>query len=216
MSASNAGRIGIWGASGSGKSAYVKRRIKGLQRVIVFDPNREYAAEKMVECTTVEDVRLAMRAKWKTFRIAYVPPPGKEPRALSQLCRFLIKAQEPFKSGKCGLCTLVVEEMNLSFPVHGGDAKSPGFAEVCSRGRHSGIEVLGLSQRIAEVSTRFRGNCTETVVLRQQGARDVAAAAETIGVDKARVSGIAKLEYLHEVDGVVTPGKISFSRRRVV
>ena len=64
--------------------------------------------------------------------------------------------------------TLVVEEMNLSFPVAGGVHKCTGFAEICSRGRHYGIDVIGASQRIAEVDTRFRGNCTESVVLRQE------------------------------------------------
>jgi len=120
-------------------------------------------------------------------------------------------AQTPFKErGKGQGITLVVEEMNLSFPVHGGEAKARGFAEVCSRGRHYGIEVFGLSQRIAEVSTRFRGNCTETVVLRQQGPRDLSAAVDALGGHKAQIAALRNLDYLHERQGEVKSGKIKF------
>lgn len=210
MSASNAGRIGVWGASGSGKSSYVKRKMKDMTRLVVFDPLDEYGPLCKVKVRSLEEVRKAMRANWHGFKIAYVPPAGKEPAALSGLSRLLIKAQGPYKEkGKGAGVTLIVEEMNLSFPVHGGEAKAAGFAEICSRGRHYGIEVYGLSQRIAEVSTRFRGNCTETVILRQQGPRDLAAAIDAIGGHKADIAGLRNLDYLHERQGEVTKGKIS-------
>lgn len=209
--ASNAGRIGVWGASGSGKSSYVKKAINGRKRVVVFDPLAEYDGICKRVCHTVDQVRLAMRDDWRDFTIAYVPPPGQEPRALSALCKLLMAAQQPYKTtGKGQGITLVVEEMNLSFPVHGGAQKSPGFAEVCSRGRHYGIEVYGLSQRIAEVSTRFRGNCTETVILRQQGPRDLAAAVDAIGGDKVELARLQNLQYVHEKNGQRTAGRIKF------
>ncbi|AUQ50006.1 AAA-like domain protein [Phaeobacter inhibens] len=206
---SNAGRIGVWGASGSGKSSYVKKAIKGRKRMVVFDPLAEYGTLCNVTVNTLDDVRKAMRADWSGFRIAYVPPAGREPLALSGLSKLLMLAQGPYKkTGKGQGVTLVVEEMNLSFPVHGGAEKAPGFAEICSRGRHFGIEVFGLSQRIAEVSTRFRGNCTETVVLRQQGPRDLKAAEDAIGAARGVVSGLKNLEYLHERAGTIKKGSI--------
>ncbi|WP_065334020.1 ATP-binding protein [Tritonibacter mobilis] len=206
---SNAGRIGVWGASGSGKSSYVKKAIKGRSRMVVFDPLAEYGPLCNVTVHKLDDVRKEMLNNWAGFRIAYVPPAGREPLALSGLSKLLMKAQEPFKeTGKGQGVTLIVEEMNLSFPVHGGAEKAPGFAEVCSRGRHYGIEVYGLSQRIAEVSTRFRGNCTETVVLRQQGPRDLKAAEDAIGAGRGVVAGLVNLEYLHERAGKITKGQI--------
>lgn len=211
--ASSARRIGVWGASGSGKSSYVKRATKGRRRVVVFDPLDEYGPLCRVRVETVDAVRAAMRADWSGFRIAYVPPAGQEPRALSQLCRLLIAAQAPFKmTGKGAGLTLIVEELNLSFPVSGGEAKCTGFAEICSRGRHYGIEVYGLSQRIAEVATRFRGNCTETVVLRQQGPRDLKAATDAIGGHKDAIAALRDLDYLHERGGTVTPGRLNPGR----
>jgi DNA helicase HerA-like ATPase len=208
---SNAGRVGVWGASGSGKSSYVKLQMGGRKRVVIFDPQAEYTG---TAANSVDAVRREMARNWSGFRISYRPPPGKEPGALSALCKLLIYAQQPFKeTGRGAGLALVVEEMNLSFPVSGGAAKCPGFAEVCSRGRHYGIEVWGVSQRIAEVDTRFRGNCTETVVFRQKGARDQAAAALELGckpVDLPREN----LAYLHERAGRIESGKLDFSKKR--
>lgn len=216
--ASNAGRVGVWGRSGSGKSSYVKHRIRGQGRVIVFDPLDEYRAEA---CTALahsdgglDPVRAAMRAKWAGFRLAYVPPAGYEPAALSALSRLLMAAQEPFRrTGKGMGITLVVEEMNLAFPTSGGVEKAKGFADICSRGRHYGITIIGVSQRIAEVATRFRGNCTETVVFAQRGPRDLAAAASELGLHSPdRVRGLDSLAYLHERNGTVAAGNVTFAR----
>ena len=219
---SNAGRIGVWGRSGSGKSSYVKKLIKGRKRLIVFDPLAEYGPElKMrtiehVRRNSLDDVRAGMAKSWPGFRLAYVPPAGNEAAALSALCRLLMAAQKPFKDGAKGaaMMTLVVEEMNMSFPVAGGDQKCPGFAEMCSRGRHFGIEVIGASQRIAEVSTRWRGNNSETIILAQKGKRDIDAATAEIGTDRRTVVALQNLEYLHEKGGTITQGKITFPGRR--
>lgn len=210
---SKAGRVGVWGASGSGKSSYVKRHIERARRVVVFDPLEEYPGLKRVR--TVDEVRVAMRDDWNGFRVGFVPKSGQEARALSSLSRLLIRAQEPFKAGRSKkTITLVVEEMNTCFPVHGGAAKAPGFAEICSRGRHFGLNVIGVAQRIAEVDTRFRGNCTETVVFRQKGPRDMQAAAAELG---CTASDLPKenLAYMHEAAGKLTgPHMLKFPRAK--
>lgn len=209
--ASNAGRVGVWGASGSGKSSYVKAAMAQRRRVVIFDPQAEYPGKRL---TNLETVRREMRGNWTGFRISYTSPPGKEAQALSALCRLLLAAQRPFKeTGRGSPMVLVVEEMNLSFPVAGGAARSPGFAEVCSRGRHYGIEVWGVSQRIAEVDTRFRGNCTDTIVFRQKGQRDQSAAALELGCKPGDLPR-ENLAFLHEGAGQVKKGVIKFSRNR--
>jgi DNA helicase HerA-like ATPase len=208
---SNAGRVrvGVWGATGSGKSSYVKRQLAKRKRVVIFDPQGEYDA---TQAQSVEAVRLEMMRNWSGFRIAYRPPPGKEAAALSALCKLITFAQTPFKkTGTGSALVLVVEEMNLSFPVSGGAAKCPGFAQICSRGRHYGVEVWGVSQRIAEVDKRFRGNCTETVVFRQKGARDQHAAALELGCSAAELPR-ANLTYIHERAGSIETGKITFRK----
>lgn len=207
---SNAFRIGVWGASGSGKSSYVKQRLKDHKRLIVFDPLDEYGPLCNVTVHSLDDVRKYIIPNYRSFKIAYVPPAGKEAAALSRLSKLAMKAQEGFKaSGKGMDLTMIVEEMNLSFPVHGGAAKCPGFAEVCSRGRHYGLNVYGLSQRLAEVETRFRGNCTKSIILRQQGPNDVKAAMDVSGVDKTAITNLKNLEFLEVDSGEVKKSKIS-------
>jgi hypothetical protein len=68
-----------------------------------------------------------------------------------------------------------------------------------------------VSQRIAEVDTRFRGNCTETVVFRQKGARDQHAAALELGCKIAQLPR-ANLTYIHERAGSIETGKITFRK----
>ncbi len=199
-------RTGVWGRSGSGKSSFVKATIRGRKRVIVFDPLGEYGAEgfKVIEHKTrdgLDRVRREMAANWGGFRLAYIPPAGKEIAALNGLSRLLLRAQSRYQAtGKGAEILLVVEEMNLSFPVSGGAEKNPGFAEICSRGRHYGIEVIGVSQRIAEVATRFRGNCNETVIFAQKGPRDLDAAAAESGSSKDEIARLKSLEFFHATD----------------
>lgn len=204
-------KIGVWGASGSGKSSWVKKTIASKRRVVVFDPLGEYRG--FVRVTTPDQVRQAMRADWAGFRIAYTPArAGGEPDKLSKLCNGLLKAQKPYQlsEGKFGAqIILVVEEMNLCFPVHGGETKCPGFAEICSRGRHSGIPIIGVSQRIAEVSTRFRGNCDKSVVFRQKGPRDRAAAMAEIGCGLDFLPK-QNLDYVTEEGGKIDRGTLTF------
>lgn len=206
---SNAGRIGIWGASGSGKSSYAKQMIQTRRRVVIFDPVGEYSGKQFRTCKGIWD---AIGDSYLEFQFVLRPTTGKEPKFLNSLAANLLTVQEPFKEGRRGapMLTLVVEEMNTSFPVNKGVSEAPAFAEICSRGRHYGIEVVGVSQRIAEVDTRFRGNCDETVVFRQKGPRDKQAASAETG---APVSDLPKenLQYIHEKGGVITRGELTHS-----
>lgn len=210
----DAGRVGIFGASGSGKTVYVKKQIANRSRMIIFDPQDEYGDVAQVRTESIDHVRELMAQKWPNFSIRFVPKAGKEPKQLSKLCRLLIAAQDPMRQRSMNKpfvgqgIILVVDELNLCFPVHSGHTKCAGFAEVCSRGRHYGIHVYGLSQRIAEVATRFRGNCSEMVILRQQGKTDLKTAADTIGADQKEVATLKNLDYLTERQGVRSKGRI--------
>jgi DNA helicase HerA-like ATPase len=214
---------GIFGGSGSGKSTLVAKMIKGQKRLIVFDtedeygPGRKHATTK-VRVETVDEVRQAMRSDWNGFSISYVPPVGLESRALSSLCKLLMAAQEPARKKPGKPVLLVVEEMSKSYPVHGWEKRCPGFNHICARGRHFNIQTIGVSQRIAEVSTNFRGNCTEAIILKQQQPIDVDAAflmlryprsQKAAGLDE--VDNIQKLHYIHlQENGERVHGKLSF------
>lgn len=209
VSASNAGRVAVIGASGSGKSSYVKQLLKAHRRVVIFDPMDEYKREGAARVRSVEEARQIMRDSFGRFALAYVPPAGGEARALNRLSHLCIAAQAPWKGKPKGpeLC-MVVEEMNSSFPVHGAEGKAPAFAEICSRGRHSHIHVIGVTQRFAEVSTRFRGNLTECVVFRQQGPNDIRAAIDATGASRDQITALKNLQYLRSVAGEIETGEL--------
>lgn len=206
---SNADRIGVWGRSGSGKSAYVKQRLRKAKRVVVFDPLDEYS--DFERAVTVDQVKYLMRQKWKTFRIAYVPPVGQEDIGLSHLSRFCKAAQQPFKKGENrSYMTLAADELANAFPTHGGVTRCPGWSELCARGRHYGIVLIGASQRLAEVNTRFRANCTETVVFPQKGPQDRKAAALELDCTVQELEGLADLHFIRRTKAGLERGKVTF------
>jgi len=212
--AKSASRIGIWGASGSGKSTYLLDRLQGRKRVVVMDVTGDICKEGFKRCDTVDQVRLAMLADWKGFRLAFCPRTGHEPRSLNQLSGILAKAQAGYEAGQHEmLITLAVDEMADAFPAFGGLKHAPKFASLCSLGRHKGIELIGCSQRIAEVHSKFRGNCAEAIVFQNIEPNDVKRSADTLGVKVPAVENLAALQFLHRIrakeviTGNVTPGR---------
>lgn len=161
----NAKRFLITGASGTGKSHDAKKAVKGWKRVVVFDVLEEYGViQGFVTVKTIKDVLEVMKKRWsKGFKIAFVPRGGVEQKQLHELSLLILAAQKPYKDCEPGAekMLFVVEEMNTCFPNHAIKSDYWGFMEICSRGRHSGVEVIGICQRVAEVNTRFRGNCNE-------------------------------------------------------
>jgi hypothetical protein len=177
---SNAKMSGVWGTRGTGKSTYTKHLVKDIKRLVVFDPMREYSGIK--RATTLDQVKAEMVKDYAGFRVAYVPPAAKEPEALQALSNWLFYVQQPFDDGhSTRQLTLVVEEMSLSFSVKSGESRCPRFAAICSIGRHFGINVIGTSQRMAQVHNTFRGNCEQSICFRQHAPVDRRAASEVLG-----------------------------------
>lgn len=215
--AKNAGRLGIWGASGTGKTTYLLDRLHGVRRVVVMDVTGDLVREGFQRCNSVEEVRAAIVANWRGFRLAYCATPGQETRCLNQLAQLLSVAQAGYEAEYHDMTlTLAVDEMADAFPATGGLKKVPHYATLCSQGRHKGIALIGCSQRIAEVHTKFRGNCNEAVVFASIEPNDVERSADTLGLrgaDRNRVRNLEALHFLHRtgagapIDGVVTPGR---------
>lgn len=163
MADRNGYRIAIFGKSGSGKSHYAKKAIKQVERLLCFDPEDEYGdLPGFVRIEGIGNLKAHLEKTWPgKFKVAYVPTVQREEKELHNVSLLLMAMQEPFKDGKTdGKVTLLVDELNTSFPLSPRPEHN-GFANVCSRGRKRGISVIGISQRPAEVGTRFRGNLDE-------------------------------------------------------
>lgn len=199
-------RIGIFGRSGSGKTSALYHAVKSHSRVVFFDPMgeaREWRGWK--SAANMAELRALVRRSPAKFKIAFEPVSGREPAELDEVSGYAKELQASYKRHRIGL-TLAVDELNVSFPLH-GDAKCPGFADLCSRGRHSGITLIGVSQRVSEVSTRFRGNMSAVLILQQMGRADVTAAADLIGDDGRAVKALQKYDILAYVDGKTEKSK---------
>ncbi len=228
----DAERIAVYGRSGSGKTAWLKKYIRGKRRIIVFDPMDEYHEMKtrIVHSSrgSLEEVRAAVLDDPTGFQIAFVPAGGKEAEALNMISAMLWEgmagyraarrkweragAKRPNGSRAVPKVHLVVEEMNLSFKVHGGEDRAPAFADICSRGRRSGIEVAGCSQRVKEVNTRFRGNCSKVVVFAQADSLDTKAAAEALFIKPGELEDLQPLQYIYRENNTISRHEIKFKK----
>lgn len=192
MTVSNKAHImAVLGASGSGKSTFVKREIsKGHPRLLIWDPLSEYDG---AHTSKVHELLDALRKP--KFRAVFRPS-GDDKIRLAQfdlICRAALAA---------GNLTFVVEELRFVTTP----SRAPlGWAKVCLTGRHKGLRVYGLSQRPASIDKDFLGNCTRVRSGRLAYAADVKAVAAAIG----NADQLAKLQPLEWIEKDMTTGKIS-------
>ena len=207
----NAERGFISGRSGSGKSCFVKAMLRKVKRGIVFDVLDEYSAIRgFRKVKSLTELKKYLRNAWQNdFKVAFVPKSSSEMADLHALSVFILQAQLPYKTGKDKReITLVVEEMNTCFPVRAIPDKYYGFGEICSRGRHSGINVLGVAQRAAEVNTRFRGNCNWQVFFAPADYVDVKTISNLISPQyKDKLSNLENHFYIKYEAGKISSGK---------
>ena len=169
-------RLGFFGASGSGKTYRAKQLCKGLKRLVVFDPTPEvdWAAECIDGVFYPDEARDFIRNHFDCgFRVCIVPTFGNETKELNALCMFLIDLQKHYKTHGAKI-TLVTDEMDLAFGS-GTMQRNPRnmFGYLCRRGRHLGINLLGLSQRINQVDITFRANLSGLYVFQHTEIADI-------------------------------------------
>ena len=213
--------VGVWGGRGSGKSTRIKELTKTNNRLIVLDPIGDYAqGGGFSEFRTLKGLFRHIKANWsKGFRCVLVVPRGSDAQGVLEiLSDALFKIQEPYYHGKdTRKLTLVVEEMALCYPERTLGKAERNFMELINLGRHSGVEIIGASQRIAEVKKNFVGNCAEHYFFRMGSAVDYTASKQMIGAE--HIGTHKKLqthEFIHFCQGVVKAGKnkCNFRKRR--
>ena len=204
----------IIGASGRGKSTKAKVLCKDYNRLIVFDTEEEYARDPAyIPCEKLSHVRDVLKSNWNNkcgFKIAFVPEASAETTELHHLCKLLMHLQEPYKRGTDDRqIGLVVEEMDLSFP----DTQLPrainGQKSCALRGRKRGINMIGITQRPALVSTSFRGNADEMYVFGLATGNDYKAVASVIGKEhEPLIRELQPHEYIKwDSSGAISKGR---------
>lgn len=202
MSKNQASIVAVMGASGSGKSAWIKRELARTApaRLMIWDPQHEYSQFGGV-CTSLKACLEAVQAAQARGRFALVyQGHGIDQRQFDAFCRIAYAA---------GNCTLVVEE--LAFVTRPERAPA-GWASCTLRGRHRGLRIYGASQRPASIDKHFFGNATLIHAGRLNFEADVKTLANVLQVPREEIVQLAPLAWIERdmQTGRLTRGQISF------
>lgn len=189
--------IVVTGASGSGKSVWVKRHIKTARRCIVWDIDDEYSGQGFERVTTpgrlVEIISSA-----KAARVAFVARPAL----------FDLWARCAFAWGGC---VAVAEELaGVTSPGKAPD----GWHQLVTRGRKRGVNVIGITQRPSESDKTIMGNASLIHCCQMVRAQDRAYMAKEMDINQQMVNDLQPLEFIEKDQrtGQIKRGKLTFSR----
>lgn len=146
--------IAVIGASGTGKSSYIKGELlRKFKRLLIWSPlekTDQYAAFCGGTVTSKITEFIAL-VKAGTKAIVFVPV-GNDAAVKKQFdlfCRVVWEIEN---------CHCLVEELSR---VTMASYSPPAWKNLSTAGRHQGITLIGVSQRPATIDKDFLGNCTE-------------------------------------------------------
>lgn len=188
--------IALMGASGTGKTFYLKKMLsdENPKRLIIIDPLDAFEefAKKVDSISSIEQ-----ETRKKYFKIRYVPK--KDKPLIIQMDAI---ARIAFETGNLWF---VIEELNKYTKAN---MASPNWADCSLRGRQFGLTIIGLSQRPAGVDKDFFGNCSFVRSGRIISTGDARAIADVLGVKKDDITGLKEYEYIQRnmFTGEITRG----------
>jgi hypothetical protein len=153
MSAANkASLTAVIGASGSGKSLWIKKHLaRKPRRLIVWDPMKEYS-HLATPATDVSHVIAQLSIVGTSGGFCLVFQPSALPRIMARQFDLVCAAALAVTR-----CTLVAEELAT---VTRAGFSPPGWLRVVTQGRHAGLEVIGTTQRPQLVDKTFLDQAT--------------------------------------------------------
>ncbi|MCZ2495734.1 hypothetical protein GN316_03085 [Xylophilus sp. Kf1] len=171
------------GATGSGKSTRVNGDIqrRGLQRLMLWDPQHEYEGPAV---STIDALATAVQAE--TFRVRFLPSWDTKVRIrqFDLFCRIAYEA---------GRCALVCEELSQVVNANGG---GPGWTQVLTAGRHRELIVYGTSQRPALVDKTALSQATRLYCGNLEFPPDVKVMSVMLGVGEGDIQALGPLDYI--------------------
>lgn len=190
--------IVVSGSSGSGKTSWLKQRIKAKKRVIVWDAKAEYsAADKFVTVTTQRDLlKLLKDHKTGGLRVSYQP-------RMVNVKAFDWWAMAVYAWGGC--VAIAEETADVTTPSKAPD----GWGQLIRKGRGFGIAVYGVTQRPAESDKTIIGNATLIHCGRLSRSQDRVYMAKELNLQPDDLM-MDDLEYIDFI-----PAKVSHKRGKV-
>lgn len=183
-SSNRASLTAIIGASGSGKSLWVKQHLaRPPKRLMVWDTMAEYK-QLGLQTDKLRDVIQAVRAP--AFVSVFVPSSDPKQRA-AQFDRWCAAGFA------VGTATLVIEE--LSNVTKAGWSPA-GWLRVVTQGRHRGLSVIGTTQRPQLVDKTFLDNATTIRVGRLNTATGRRTMADMLDTSADQLAQLLPLEWI--------------------
>jgi len=187
----------IIGATGSGKSHELKRRLKlrKRRRILCWSPKEiidNYAAflDGATVCRTTSEVLKIVGGAGKrgAFCVVFVPTLSRkaDEAAFNVFCKIALAA---------GNLTMIVEEVHsVTTPSRAVD----GWAKLNFMGRGYGVEVFGLSQRPASVDKAFMGSLSFCHCGRLPYPEDQKTMAKTLGITAAELARLTGFDAIQK------------------
>lgn len=194
----------IAGASRSGKTAWTRRALAKAGRVIVWDPEDQWAQLPGFRKITRRADLLAACQKPGPVKLAYVA--GGD-----LVGAFDFFAGCAYYAGRYVDTQLdvVAEELaDVTTP-----SKAPGnWGILLRRGMKRGISIWAISQRWAEADKTAVGNASDFVIFRQSSGDDVRYLSRKTRIDEAEMGGLVPLQFvkLDALTGKIERGKLKF------
>jgi hypothetical protein len=200
----NEARIyGVFGASGSGKSLYVKTVLLKPKppRLAVWNYQHEEGYTGICGTSTGSLKELANSCKKPRFAVDFRPNlQGDLDKQFDLFCRIVHATPD---------IAIVIEEMSF---VTKPSYAPPSWRAICATGRHTGMLVIGLAQRPVMVDKTFFSQCTTIRTGRLNFLGDQKIMADVLNVTAADVGALKPLEY---IERTMTTGEVSRGRVKI-
>ena len=166
----------VIGASGTGKSSYIKKELLGrYSQLLVWSPLEDTDDyESFCGGVVVRKITdLVAQVKAGARAIVYWPASGSDKELKTQFDLFCRVAFE------CRGAHVLVEELSqVTMPSWA----PPAWKKLSTAGRHRGLTLIGVSQRPANIDKDFLGNCTEVRCYRVNYDADAKVMADSLGI----------------------------------
>lgn len=193
----------VSGASRSGKTAYVRKSVKGEKRIIAWDPEDQWCRLPGWKRVTTVDELFSYAESSRNYRIGFVAR-GDFKKSFDSWARAVFLAAE-----FVGPLVAIAEELaDVTSP-----AKAPGhWGALVRKGLKRGIDIYAISQRWAEADKTAFGNATFFVMFRQSSADDIRYLSRKTRVHESEIEGLKKLHYvvMDSIEGTITRDILKF------
>lgn len=171
------------GSSGSGKSWGVKEAIKSAPRLLVFDPDDEYAdITGIITVTTIRELMQSIETCPQGPRKVRLVAGG--PVVFNLFCKVAF--------AWCN-CVVVAEEIAGVTST----SKAPaGWHTLVSRGRKRGIVIYAVTQRPAEADKTVLGNASTIRAGRLSRAKDRKYLADELDIEQRYINQLENLDFI--------------------